>query len=178
MRDPLYHWAHLSCTQRVTERGTQDRLLPLNLGHQEEGRASTGWPSSGDVVADGGGRPGATPTLCAPKGGGSSLGDHLWHPGRERRWHGTATAGGGGAPVTSGLRRGAREVRREAREVVWWLVRAEGDRRLGIDGGSELGPCGHRAATLWLRARRPRRAHGREKGLARLVAHTAATAMA
>jgi hypothetical protein len=41
--------------------------------------------------------------------------------------------------VTSDLRRGAREVRREAREVVWWLVRAEGGRRLGIGGGSELG---------------------------------------
>jgi hypothetical protein len=44
--------------------------------------------------------------------------------------------------VTSGLRRGAREVQREVREVVRWFVRAEGGQRPGIGGGSELGHGG------------------------------------
>jgi hypothetical protein len=44
--------------------------------------------------------------------------------------------------VTSGLRRGAREVWREVREVVRWFVRAEGGQRPGIGDGSELGHGG------------------------------------
>jgi hypothetical protein len=52
-------------------------------------------------------------------------------------------AGGGGPPVTSSLRRGAREVWCGVREVVWWFVRAEGGRRQGIVMAAQSLADGH-----------------------------------
>jgi hypothetical protein len=91
--------------------------------------------------------------------------------------------GGGGAPVTSDLRRGAWEVQREVRKVVRWFVWAEGGWRprmavAALSSAMAAMATQLRAAALWLRARRPRHAHGREKGLAKTLAHAAAAVAA
>jgi hypothetical protein len=62
---------------------------------------------------------------------------------------------GGCAPATSGLRRRAREVRREVRELVLWFVWAEGGRNQGNAVATRsLAMAASMAAPLWsVRAR-------------------------
>jgi hypothetical protein len=99
---------------------------------------------------------------------------------------GLATCAGGpsaGAPAAASSGGGAGEARSPG-GAAWYgkcdgMVGSGGGRPEAKNGGggSELGHGGHgepaQAAALWLRARRSRRAHGREKGLAKTLAHAA-----